>query len=184
MLTTVLSSLRLQLRPLSAVDQTAYLRWHGDPEIMAHIAPVLDQDAASRSFSAALAYNAEPALRRRFWVAQTRPEVAMGLLSLDARDIADSAELGAIIVPSAQRQGYAAEAILMLARYAFDELALQRLTTRHRPAHHAAAGLMRHLGFHALPPLSEGSDPASCRWELTRNHWARQAGSTLMLRNS
>jgi RimJ/RimL family protein N-acetyltransferase len=82
------------------------------------------------------------------------------------RDDPASAEVGVLLLPDAQGQGHATEAIAALADSVFAVPGLQKLWTRHASGHAAAVGLMRRLGFVAGPEAG-----AQSRWHLLRGTW-------------
>jgi RimJ/RimL family protein N-acetyltransferase len=177
-----LATPRLRLRPLAGTDAALYCALYGDPDVMRHIGPALDQTSATRSLQRALQLNAEPAMRRRFWVIQPcQAPMPVGLLALSrvearagGRIGAVEAEIGAMLLPAAQRQGYAAEAIAALIPYAFGpQIGFECLFTRHRSDNALARGLMRKLGFR----LAEHADAADsqCLWQLERKVRAKTA---------
>jgi [ribosomal protein S5]-alanine N-acetyltransferase len=134
---------------------------------MREVGRVLVPSRAARAFALALAQARSQPPRAYYWTVRTcGAEDACGLVALvlDPAD-ADSAELGVLLRPDAQRQGHASEAITCVAAHAFAELALQRLWTRHRRGHCAAHGLMHRLGF---VPMPDGAavPPAVRRWAL------------------
>ncbi len=164
-----LTSARLRIAPLAANDLGFYKRLYCDPQTMAMVGDPLSTEAAGRSFEAALRGHARSPARRLSW---TLTDVAIdqpiGLLALmrELPDLAaDSAEIGALIVPAAQGRGYAAEAIAALAAHAFGDLGLCRLVTRHSRVNYAADGLMRKLGFRRT---ADGDGAQPCRWQLER----------------
>ena len=106
--------------------------------------------------------------RRRQWVIREIQSLApAGLLGLDCNE--QRAEVGALILPTHQGRGFAAEAIAAVADYAFDALGLTQLHTRHDGGHAAAAALMRKLGFEPNPQTSaRGPDNF---WQLSPEQW-------------
>ena len=82
---------------------------------------------------------------------------------------ATEAEVGAIILPAWHSRGYAAEAIALLAEYAFALPSCTRLHTRHAATNAAAIGLMEKLGFALV--ATDAEPPLGFRWELQRANW-------------
>lgn len=164
-----LTSERLLIAPLVAEDLGFYARLYCDLETMRLVGDPLSMEAAERSFAAALRSHARAPARRLTWTltdAATLEQIGLLALMRELPELAvDSAEIGAIIRPSQQGRGYAAEAIAALAAHAFADLAIGRLVTRHNRDNHAADGLMRKLGFSRCAD-SNGAQP--CRWELKR----------------
>lgn len=166
---------RLQLRPLAAADEALYCAIYTDAALMRQVAPVLTAGAAQRAFAAALVANASGASPSAYWALIERQSgVKVGILGLVGRAASDAAEVGAMILSAWHSRGYAAEAIVALADYAFASLSLTRLHTRHAAGNAAAIGLMDKLGFELTATAATGAH--ACRWELRREQWP-QAGS-------
>lgn len=163
-----LETTRLRLRPLCAVDETFYCQLYTDPSVMRHIAMPLSADAAHRSFRVAFRPAARHPRQRRTWVmTEADTAIDIGLLALVDDPEAMSSEIGALLLDDWQNRGYAAEAIEALVEYAFRDLGLAAVHTRHARDNGRAAGLMRRLGFVAV-----GLDPqGECRWRLTPAEW-------------
>lgn len=153
----------VRLRLLAASDEALYATLYGDPATMHHVGPALDPDACRGSFAAALRANAATPPRARTWViCLAGDEAGIGLAGL-RWDGAGGAELGIVLPPDRQGQGFATAAIRALQGPAFGEFALARLHTRHDPAHALAGGLMAGLGFACTDAGGEGR---ARRWEL------------------
>lgn len=154
---------RLRLRPLSAGDRRFYISLYTDAGVMHRIGAPMSAVEAARAFerSCRLACAEEP--RYRIWVVVERSSgTPVGLLGLQTTSPCQG-EIGAMLVATAQRRGYTAEAIGRLTGHAFDELGMTRVHTRHRTDHEAAHRLMVGLGF-ALTGEKSGQ---AC-WELHR----------------
>lgn len=166
--TPTLSGSRLVLRPLGDADQSLYVSLYGDDETMARIMPGLDTASAVRAFRNELGSPGQDWRRRLTWtLSETQGSRAFGLLGL-VLDGTGGAEVGVVLPPGHQGQGYATEAISLVARHAFDTLALDLLYTRHAEGHAPARGLMLRLGFATTPA---GPPPHPARWTLTRDAW-------------
>lgn len=164
---------RLHLRPLSPGDAALYAGLYADPDTMRHVLPPAAGERARRAFDAALAASARPWPTARVWTLVRPPEIqAFGLVGLDP-DGLGGAEVGAMIPPARQGQGYATEAIALLAAHAFKELGLVSLHTRHADGHGLAEGLMQRLGFEPAP-RQDGPHPV--RWRLSRARWQALQG--------
>ncbi len=73
----------------------------------------------------------------------------IGLINLDGLDLPNGhAEIGIALTATAERgQGLAAEALIVLIRYAFDELGLHRIWARIIEDNHVSIHLFESLGF-------------------------------------
>src|SRR5688500_16599960 len=144
-----LQTSRLHLRPLTDADRDFYCRAYTDPAVMARVGTPLSREAARGAFGRVLRQIATKPPRSHYWMLCKRDtQAVIGLMALVFdRDDRTSAEVGVLLVPDAQGQGNATEAIAVLADRIFVETKLTRLWTRHAPGHAAAVGLMRRLGF-------------------------------------
>jgi RimJ/RimL family protein N-acetyltransferase len=138
---------------------------------MARVGTPLSREAARGAFGRVLRQIATKPPRSHYWMLCKRDtQAVIGLMALVFdRDDRTSAEIGVLMVPDAQGQGNATEAIAVLADRIFVETKLTRLWTRHAPGHAAAVGLMRRLGF--TPGTAEGDHPATVCWQLLRDDW-------------
>jgi [ribosomal protein S5]-alanine N-acetyltransferase len=168
---------RLRLRPLAPSDERFYCALYTDPGVMRHVAEPLAPDAAQRAFSAVLRQLAAHPPRSRYWILALRESgCAVGLMAcVPDRDDPGSAEVGVLLVGSAESRGYATEAITALAERVFAGPAQRRLWARHARDNALAVGLMRKLGFEPLPDAV--GEPAPVRWQLQRQAWTPRRGS-------
>jgi RimJ/RimL family protein N-acetyltransferase len=158
----------LRLRPLAESDEAFYCRLYTDAAVMNRVEPPLTQEAAQGAFTRVLRQVSATPPRSHYWIlhAQTA-DAPLGLMALvPDRDDPASAEVGVLLLPDAQGQGHATEAIAALADSVFAVPGLQKLWTRHASGHAAAVGLMRRLGFVAGPEAG-----AQSRWHLLRGTW-------------
>lgn len=148
---------RLHLRPLRADDERLYVALYTDSGVMAHIGEPLAPDAARRQFASACRLNDAPVDTQRRWVVTDRATGGpLGLLAL-LRDPADpdNVELGVMLLPTAQGQGFARELNDAVVARAFEPggWGLRRVWARHAPGHAAAAAALGASGFVPAPPL-------------------------------
>lgn len=163
----------LRLRPIVAADRAFYCRIYGDPDVMARVGPTLPQDAADAAFGRVLRQVAAQPPRACYWILLGHAgDEPLGLMAMVRdRDDPASAEVGVLLLAGAQAQGYATEAITVLADDVFARPGPRRLWTRHRPGHDAAVALMHGLGFMPDPVIAAGDPTASSRWQLLREDW-------------
>lgn len=168
---------RLLLRPMQQADAALYIRLYSDDAVMRCVADPLSLQMAGRAFKLALAQARRLPPHAHYWICRPHQhDEDIGLLALmHDRDRSGLAEVGVLLLPQAQGQGYATEAIAALADHALSEpasgLGLQRLWTRHARDNLAAAGLMQALGFHS----DESSRLGELRWSLRREDWPTSA---------
>lgn len=162
----------LRLRSLAESDETFYCRLYTDAALMTHVGPPLTQQTAQNAFTRVLRQVATTPPRSQYWILHAQAaDAPLGLMALvPDRDDPASAEVGVLLLPEAQGQGYATEAIAALADSVFAAPGLQRLWTRHASGHSAAVGLMRRLGFVANHGTSDAG--AQSRWQLLRGDWS------------
>ena len=164
----VLAGSDLVLRPLGDADQSLYVALYSDSETMARAMPALDAAGALRAFRREREAPCRAETQRLTWtLADVRDDTAFGLLGL-VLDNERGAEVGVVLPPEHQGRGRATQAIALVARHAFEHLALERLYTRHAQGHEPARGLMLRLGF---APAPGGQPPHPVRWTLTREAW-------------
>ena len=164
----VLRPFPLLLRPMNRRDLRFYSRLYTDPLLMAQIGKPLTRRAARRSADATLAgMRARPA-HVCCWIMQLQPSrVRIGLVGWRPWD--DGLELGAIVLPPWQRNGFAVSALHCLCDIAMDRTGSGRLLLRHRPGHLAAAEVSRSLGFMPRDDAHDGQ--GNQVWVLTRDAW-------------
>ena len=161
---------RLHLRPLADRDGALYCSLYTDPEVMRHIAVPMTLEAAQRSFRAACRLQSPDPQR---WIISERDAGGgIGLMGLFADG--DTAEIGVMLLPGKQGQGFSAEAIAGMANRVFGTMAsdrsgLQRLWARHAPANRPMSKVMQWAGFQRQD--GPGTTPAQVRWQLTRDRW-------------
>lgn len=163
----------VRLRPLLAADEPLYCAVYTDVDLMRQVTEVLTMPAAQRAFVLALKANADPQSRARYWVIQAS-DADVGLLGVVATPATESeleCEVGAMVLPSWQSRGVAANAIALLADHVFSASTVTRLHTRHAGNNGSAGGLMHKLGFVAL--AADADAPLGFRWELTRRQWQK-----------
>jgi RimJ/RimL family protein N-acetyltransferase len=160
---------RLLLRPMVEADAAIYTRLYTNGGVMRFVAAPLSLQAARRAFELVLAQARATPPRAHYWICHSRERGNdAGLLALlPDRDDDASAEVGILLLPEAQGQGYATEAIAALADHALSGLVLQRLWTRHARDNQAMIGLMQALGFHPDAGASDGE----LRWSLRCKDW-------------
>lgn len=167
-------STRLLMRPLCVDDQAFYCACYTDPVLMQHIGEPLTQQAALRSFSAAMKLNSATPARRRSWVIQEKESsAATGLLALIydySRQDRVNAELGHIMHARFQNRGFTIEAIDKLADIVFSTTNLSTIIVNHRSKNGAVARAAKKLGF--LQEINDNPGALCCRWALSRNHWS------------
>ena len=171
---------RLLMRPLRIDDQVFYCACYTDPLLMQHIGEPLTQEAALRSFTAAMKVRLATPTRRYTWAMQEKATgVTVGLLAMfcdKAEPDPVTAELGTIMLSQFQNRGFTSEALRKLADTAFSSTPLKALLVKHKSQNSAVTGVMAKLGY--IADASFPDDGASCQWVLRRNHWQTACAMT------
>jgi RimJ/RimL family protein N-acetyltransferase len=164
---------RLWMRLLQPEDQTLYCACYTDQKLMQLIGAPLDQEAALRSFAAALKMNAALPVRRRDWVMlEKKSGACIGLLSLvgdKTNPEPINGDLGAIIINEFQNRGYSLEGTGALVDIAFGISHFEKLHTRHRSENAAVGRVMSKLQFSYTIEQIDGIE--NWHWSLHRNQW-------------
>ena len=157
---------RLRMRPLEASDEALYRTLYTTPELMRFIAVPFSQEAAQRSFQAAL--RKQSPRPQRWIVFEKHGDCAIGLLGLVGHD--DRPEIGVMLLAPAHGRGFGTEAMRGMADYAFDAFQLESICARQQVVDNPTViRMMTRLGFSPLPPTIER--PAGGDWELPRTDW-------------
>ena len=143
---------RLLLRPFSRADVAAVHSYRCLPEVAEYLFdPPMSLDECAEAVRARTTQIAFTAEGDRIVLAVERRADAhlVGEVSLTWRSIADQqAEIGYIISPSAQRQGFASEAAMALLAFGFEQAELHRIYARCDARNEASTLVMRRLGMH------------------------------------
>lgn len=156
---------RLALAPLTASDWPLYRAIYTDAGVLAHAGGALDETQARRGFELALQRHRALAGQPAFWVVREAGPLAreLGLAGLLRRQGA-AAELGLLLLPTAQRQGHGSEIVSKLVALAFADKRVDHVAARHHPGNLAMARLLARAGFRP----GAGS-PSEAAWFLPRS---------------
>ena len=142
---------RLRLRPFNRGDVDAVYSYRSRPDVAQYLFddPMNHEECAEavRGRAGQIAFAGEG---DKILLAVERKDDArlIGEVSLIWRSVADQqAEIGYILHPDAQRQGYATESALALLRFGFGQVRLHRVFARCDARNAASAGVMRRLGM-------------------------------------
>ncbi len=150
----VFQTARLLIRPLAAEDEQLYLDLYTSPTVMAYIAPPLDTDKAKHSFQIALRLNAKVPFKRLFLAIclQGQP---VGLCAVNQwNPKLGTVEVGMMVVPAWQGQGYGTEAKLALSQQVRQIFNGAQVWTQTDPANKAAVHSNITAGYQADPNQS------------------------------
>lgn len=141
----------LVLEPARAVDVARYYR-----ENLTHLQPSSpafpENVVAPASWSVRLATNqalAKVGLEYRYFLVEATSDQVVGTVNLTqiARLHAQQCQLGFGIAQALQGRGLMREALLLVLRFAFDELRLMKVRACHLPGNVRSARLLEGLGF-------------------------------------
>ncbi len=160
----------VRLRPMCSHDRELYVLLYADPQVMRHIARARTRDEAHAGFDRVLALqHRQPELPPRWIVTRSAPGEDLGLLALISDASGDTAEVGIMLIPSAQGRGWATTALSLAVQSAFEHRRLVSLWARHRAANAAMARVLGALGF-----VRQEEEAAEVRWHLTASEWSRR----------
>jgi ribosomal-protein-alanine N-acetyltransferase len=158
----LISTHSLVLRPLDQSDRDVYVQLYTDATVMRYIGVSLKAEVASASFDKALALqDSQSVLAPRWVLLDAGIDQKCGLLGLFADHDGRAAEIGLMLLPSAQGRGLAGDAIGAMVAQVFAKIWVRSVWARHAPGNHAMAAVLRSRGFHM-----EAETEAECRWRL------------------
>ena len=139
-----------------------YCRVYSDPDLMRHVGKPLTVVEAAASFAVACRQNAAGGASG-WWVAVPRASVdGIGLLGTVRHD--RRVEVGVMLLPRWQGNGYALEAVAALIDRVFEQDA-DVVRMSHSESNAAMAGLMRRLRF------ERKAVDDNLRWGIGRDRW-------------
>lgn len=157
---------RLCASPLRDIDFHLFASLFTAPITMRHVGRPLAPTAVSTAFVAVLAEMDRVPARRLYWRLGTPAGADVGLMSLSTWPSAGSAELGIMLVPTAQGSGVAREACAALLSELFRTGLVSSVRLRHRRCNAAMAALAGRLGFRSADTAS-----GLCQWRLDAVEW-------------
>lgn len=143
----MIAGIRIDLRPVQAVDLTLLRQWEREPDIarlMTTTAAVIDsRESAEQEYDRLLRTP-----RVKLLAMQTKESTVVGFMRLNDLDfIARKATVRLFVAPAIQGQGYGTEALQLLSRFCFRELGLHRLGLVVRADNARAIALYQRLGY-------------------------------------
>jgi RimJ/RimL family protein N-acetyltransferase len=165
---------RLILRPMRESDLDLYCTLFCDPETMRLISPPWTRDAAIDTFRSTLAATRSTPPRALFFTLTPKDaKQAIGLCTLQNVDPRQrQTELGVMLTPAGQEQGFATDALIAVIGHAFEQLPVDEVWVRFAVDHAACerlalrTGLVRHA---EASPLDQGTN--LWRWSARRGSW-------------
>lgn len=145
----VIQTPRLLIRPLLAADEPLYLSLYTSSAVMAFISSPLQLDQAKNSFQMALRLNVNVPFKRLF-LAICFQDKPIGLCAVNQWNMqTKSAEVGLMLLPCWQRQGYATEALLALTQRVQQLFSAVQIWADMNPNNKAVVRLFIKAGFSA-----------------------------------
>ncbi|MCD9007595.1 GNAT family N-acetyltransferase [Luteimonas sp. XNQY3] len=159
-------TLRLCASPLRDIDFHLFASLFTAPITMRHVGRPLTPTAVSAAFVAVLAEMDRVPARRLCWRLGTPADADVGLMSMSTWPSTGSAELGIMLVPTAQRTGVAREACAALLSEVFRTGLVSSVWLRHRRFNLAMETLAGRLGFRPADTTD-----GLCQWCLDAVEW-------------
>ncbi|MBU1617955.1 MAG: GNAT family N-acetyltransferase [Gammaproteobacteria bacterium] len=142
---------RLLIRPLTTQDQQLYLDLYSSTAVMAFIGPPLQLEKAKNSFQIALRLNAKVPFKRLF-LAICRDDQPIGLCAINQWNaLLATVEVGLMLLPAWQGQGYGTEAKLALSQKVQQLFSGGQVWTQTNPNNKAAVQSNITAGYQADP---------------------------------
>jgi RimJ/RimL family protein N-acetyltransferase len=125
----MLRSKRLYLKPIDKNDLNFYKKLYSDSDLMKYIMPLPSVHKTEISFNLVLKRLANTTRQRLLYVITINSgDSPIGIIGLTwNQESVNDAELGTIIIPEAQRKGYAQEARKLLLIHAFKKLNVENI---------------------------------------------------------
>ncbi|WP_061284135.1 GNAT family N-acetyltransferase [Kluyvera cryocrescens] len=137
----ILTTARLQLSPFDEHDWSFFLSLRQNPEVMRFMGEVLDEAAIREIFAQRCN---EPGI----FVIRDQNGTALGDIGLRiSHKNPHEADIGYALLPQAQSQGYASEALDALCDYGFHQLSLWAINAWVLGDNHGSARLLEKRGF-------------------------------------
>ena len=170
---------RLTMRSLGAGDESFYCSLYTDSAVMRFVGAPLAQTSAQEGFRKSIELMRSPTFERRVVVLiDRRSQQPVGISSIRLSDAKRGrAEVGTLLKPEAQEQGFAMECSVALIKQAFTRPQVTELVAYSATGNKVIEGLLQDLGFKRgrVRPAAKGR-PERTGWLLTRDDWAKRGG--------
>lgn len=139
---------RLAMTPLVASDWPLFLQLRTDPGVMRYVGDIEDEVAIRARFDARCVPWTPPSAHWLCLVVRDRLHGrALGLQGFCATPADNRAELGYLLLPSAQGQGFGLESLRGVTGFAFGEAGYHKLTATVTAGNMASAKMLAKAGF-------------------------------------
>ncbi|OXS01901.1 GNAT family N-acetyltransferase [Shewanella algae] len=160
-----MTSPRLLLTPLKAEDKDLFTGLYRDPQVMSFIATELSETEAERRFTHTLTANNKLVPRTYCWCIKTRRQLPIGILGLSR--YGRVGEIGILLRPLAQGQGYAKELLHLMQQRLSSEATLDELLLRTHKKNEPMKKAALAVGFKPVMAEPEHSRLMSFLWQTT-----------------
>jgi [ribosomal protein S5]-alanine N-acetyltransferase len=165
---------RLRLRLLAPQDEALYVALYTDADVMRHIAPPLSTSDAQASFAVALKRTHTKPAKQLFFAIERRADQQTigicGMMQLDAQK--QRAEVGIMLLPSANGAGLATDALGALLHHLFVSIDVEEIWVEHARDCERVRNLNDRLGFTRRPLLTpQGEATDKCIGAVFRKEW-------------
>jgi RimJ/RimL family protein N-acetyltransferase len=174
----VIESDRLTMRSLESADESFYCSLYTDTEVMRYVGAPLGRPSAQEAFRKSLELMSSPSFQRRVVVLVDRKsQRPVGISSVRLVDAKRGrAEVGTLLKPEAQEQGFALECSEALIEQAFTRPQIQELLAYSASGNSPIQGLLQELGFkRGRVRKADKGRPERVAWLLTRADWANRS---------
>jgi RimJ/RimL family protein N-acetyltransferase len=167
---------RLRYRLLSQADESLYCDLYSNSEVMKYVGPPLSREQALRGFKKALSLVQQPFGWRITTIVERASGQGVGISVIRLVDEkARRAEVGSILSPDAQKQGYGPEYSAALIDYAFKHRGVEELSAQVVDGNAANEAMLTKLGFSPGATSAVVGGVSRRTWTLTRKNWAAKA---------
>src|SRR5919201_2954095 len=143
----MLSTARLQLRPIAAVDLEPLARIWSDPEVMRHMGAGVRDDAASGKHHRELMEHQRAHGFGKWAVLERSSGDVIGYCGIELYEGGPDVELGFSFARAAWGKGYATEAASRWLEHAFEALGFPRVIALVGPSNAASIRVLEKLGM-------------------------------------
>jgi RimJ/RimL family protein N-acetyltransferase len=170
------NSLRLAYRLLTAADEALFCQLYADAEVMRYVGTPLTRDKALVSFGKALALTQQEFFQRRVTaIVERSSNKVVGISSIHlVAGKKNTAQVGSMLLPAAQANGYGPEYSKALIGYAFKARPVEKLIAQVAVGNQVTETLVTGLGFVRGAETPATPDrPALVTWTLTQGKWKK-----------
>jgi len=173
----VVESDRLTMRSLTAADESFYCSLYTDSDVMRFVGAPLARNFAQEAFRKSLELMSSSTFQRRVvLLIDRKSNQPVGISSVRLVNAKRGrAEVGTLLKPEAQEQGFALECSEALIEQAFTRPQINELLAYSASGNASIQRLLQELGFkRGRVRTAEQGRPERIAWLLTRADWANR----------